>query len=147
MLSCEICKKKLRTLFFTEQAFTVTASVYSESWENFNPEQLTKSGRCSSSIEKILAGEMNSRLKICTTLVVSLFEQICCFSKVFLTSIRSTEQLFLERPLYSCFLHNDYYPNSSNFCKKRFSGMLPTLQFSIFDISSVIEDFLFMSLR
>ena len=28
--------------------------------------------------------------------------------KVFLMSIRSTEQLFLERPLYRCFLHN--YP-------------------------------------
>ena len=72
----------LRTLFFTEQVFTVTASVYSESRENFNPEQLTNQGRCSSCIEKILAGEMNSSLKTCTTLVVSIFEQICCFSKV-----------------------------------------------------------------
>ena len=27
---------------------------------------------------------------------------------MFLMSIRSTEQLFLERPLYRCFLHNDH---------------------------------------
>ena len=32
------------------------------------------------------------------------------FAKVFLMSIRSTEQLFLERPLYRCFLHNDHLP-------------------------------------
>ena len=30
----------------------------------------------------------------------------------------------------------------SNFCKKRFSGMLSALQFSIFLLSSFIEDFL-----
>ena len=33
-----------------------------------------------------------------------------CFGKVFLMSIRSKEQLFLERPLYRCFLHNDHSP-------------------------------------
>ena len=36
------------------------------------------------------------------------------------------------------------YPISSNFCKKRFSGMLSALQFSIFLVSSFIEDFLFI---
>ena len=36
------------------------------------------------------------------------------------------------------------YPISSNFCKKRFPGMLSTLQFSIFLVSSFIEDFLFI---
>ena len=36
---------------------------------------------------------------------------------------------------------------SSNFCKKRFSGMLPALQFSNFLISSFIEDFLFISFQ
>ena len=36
------------------------------------------------------------------------------------------------------------YPISSNFCKKRFSGMLLALQFSIFLVSSFIEDFLFI---
>ena len=33
------------------------------------------------------------------------------------------------------------YPNSSNFCKKRFSGKLSALQFSF------IEDFLFISFQ
>ena len=33
------------------------------------------------------------------------------------------------------------YPISSNFSKKRFSGMLSVLQFSIFLVSSFIEDF------
>ena len=36
------------------------------------------------------------------------------------------------------------YAISSNFCKKRFSGMLSALQFSIFLVSSFIEDFLFI---
>ena len=36
------------------------------------------------------------------------------------------------------------YAISSNFCKKRFSGMLSALQFSIFLLSSFIEDFLFI---
>ena len=39
------------------------------------------------------------------------------------------------------------YPISSNFCKKRFSGMLSALQFSIFLVSSFIEDFLFISFQ
>ena len=38
------------------------------------------------------------------------------------------------------------YPISSNFCKKRFSGMLSALRFSIFLIS-FIEDFLFISFQ
>ena len=32
------------------------------------------------------------------------------FAKVFFMSIRSTEQLYLERPLHRCFLHNDHLP-------------------------------------
>ena len=43
-----------------------------------------------------------------------------------------TEQLFLERSIYidvSCIMIT--YPISSNFCKKRFSGILLALQFSI----------------
>ena len=39
------------------------------------------------------------------------------------------------------------YPISSNFCKKRFSGMLLALQFSIFLVSSFIGDFLFISFQ
>ena len=52
------------------------------------------------------------------------------------------------------------YPTSSYFCKKRFSGMLlvlqfsiflvpsfMALQFSIFLVSSVTEDFLFISFQ
>ena len=39
------------------------------------------------------------------------------------------------------------YPISSNFCKKRFSGMLLALQFSIFLVSSFIEDFFFISFQ
>ena len=39
------------------------------------------------------------------------------------------------------------YPISSNFCKKRFFGILLTIQFSIFLVSSFIEDFLFISFQ
>ena len=39
------------------------------------------------------------------------------------------------------------YPISSNFCKKRFSGMLSVLDFSIFLVSSFSEDFLFISFQ
>ena len=39
------------------------------------------------------------------------------------------------------------YPISSNFCKKRFPGMLSALQFSIFLVSSFIEDFWFISFQ
>ena len=73
-------------------------------------------------------------------------------------SIRSTEQL-LERPLdVSCIIIT--YPISSNFCKKRFSGTLlalqfsiflvysfMALQFSIFLVTSFIKDFLFISFQ
>ena len=72
-----------------------------------------------------------------------------------------TEQLFLERSIYiyvSCIMIT--YPISSNFCKKRFSGILLALQFSIclwpsfmalqfpiFLASSFIGDFLFISFQ
>ena len=48
-------------------------------------------------------------------------------------SIRSTEQLFLERPSYSCFLHNGImitYPISNNFCLKTF--LWDVISFTIF---------------
>ena len=91
-----------------------------------------------------------------------IFEQIWwCFGKVFLMSIRSKQQLFSERPIYidiSCILIT--YPISCYFCKKRFSGILlalqfsiflgfsvMALQFSIFLASSFIGDFLFTSFQ
>ena len=49
-------------------------------------------------------------LKICTALIVGIFEQICCFAKVFLMALTSIEQLFIERPLYRRLLHNDHLP-------------------------------------
>ena len=39
------------------------------------------------------------------------------------------------------------HPISSNFCEKRFSGMLMALQSSIFLVSSFIGDFLFISFQ
>ena len=39
------------------------------------------------------------------------------------------------------------YPISSNFCKKRFSGMLSALRYSIFLVSSFIGDFLCISFQ
>ena len=39
------------------------------------------------------------------------------------------------------------YSISSNFSKKRSSGILSALQFSIFPVSSFIEDFLFISFQ
>ena len=35
------------------------------------------------------------------------FRTSCCFDEVFLMALTSTEQLFIERPLYRRFLHND----------------------------------------
>ena len=60
-------------------------------------------------------------------------------------SIRPMKQLLLGRPLCRCFMIT--YRTSSNFSKKRFSGMLWALQFSIFLVSSLIEDFLFISFQ
>ena len=50
----------------------------------------------------------NSVLIICTALIAGIFEGICCFNEVILMALTSTEQLFIERPLYRRFLHNDH---------------------------------------
>ena len=42
-----------------------------------------------------------SVLKTCTALIAGIFERICCFDKVFLMALTSTEQQFVERPLYT----------------------------------------------
>ena len=44
------------------------------------------------------------------TAIVGIFEQICCFYEVFFMALTSTGQLFIERPLYWRFLHNDHLP-------------------------------------
>ena len=59
-----------------------------------------------------------SALKTFTALIVGIFERTCCFDNVFLMALTSTEQQFIERPLYRRFLHNDHLPFSSNLCKK-----------------------------
>ena len=41
-------------------------------------------------------------------LIVGIFERFGCFDEVFLMALVSTEQLFIERPLYRRFLHNDH---------------------------------------
>ena len=41
----------------------------------------------------------SSMLKTCTTSIVHIFKQICCFDEVFLMVLTSTEYLFTERPL------------------------------------------------
>ena len=75
--------------------------------------------------------EWSSVLKTCTALIAGIFEWICCFNDVFLIALTSTEQLFIERPLYRRFIMITH-PISSNFCKKNFSAMLSALKFSIF---------------
>ena len=52
----------------------------------------------------------SSVLKTCTALIVGIFGRICCFDKVFLMALTSTEQLFIGRPLYRRFLHYDHLP-------------------------------------
>ena len=52
----------------------------------------------------------SSVLKTCTAHIVDIFEGICCFAEIFLMGLTSTEQLFMERTLYSRFL--------CNLCKK-----------------------------
>ena len=47
-------------------------------------------------------------MKTCTALIVGIFERFCFFDEVFLMARTSTEQLFIERPLYRRFLHNDH---------------------------------------
>ena len=37
-------------------------------------------------------------------------EQICCFDEVVLMALTSTEPLFIKKPLYRRFLHNDHWP-------------------------------------
>ena len=76
-------------------------------------------------------------LKTCTALIVAIFERFCCFDEVFLMALTSTEQLFIERPLYSRrFLHRfscimiTYYFQYP--VLKKFSAMLSVLQFPIF---------------
>ena len=49
-------------------------------------------------------------MKTGTTLIVGIFERFCCFDEVLLMALTSTEEVFIERPLYRCFLHNDHLP-------------------------------------
>ena len=51
-----------------------------------------------------------SVLKTCTALIVGFFDWICSFDEAFVMSLTSTEQLFIERPLYRRFLHNHHWP-------------------------------------
>ena len=44
------------------------------------------------------------------TVIVDMFEQICCFYEVFLMALKYTGQFFIERSLYRRFLHNDHLP-------------------------------------
>ena len=52
-------------------------------------------------------------------------------------SLRSMEQLFLEKPLYRCFLLNDHLPYFQQLLQKKFP-------LSIFLVSSFIENFIFV---
>ena len=52
-------------------------------------------------------------------------------------SLRSMEQLFLEKPLYRCFLLNDHLPYFQQLLQKKFP-------WSIFLVSSFIENFIFV---
>ena len=53
---------------------------------------------------------MKLRVKFRSTpLIVGIFERICCFDKVILMALTSSEQLFTEKPLQR-FLHNDALP-------------------------------------
>ena len=47
-------------------------------------------------------------LKICTELIVGIFKRFCSFDELFLMALISTEQLFIETPLYRRFSHNDH---------------------------------------
>ena len=64
----------------------------------------------------------SSVLKTCAALMVGIFEQFCCFDKIFLMALTFKEQLFIERPLYTLYRHVSCimitYPISSNVCKK-----------------------------
>ena len=45
-----------------------------------------------------------------TALIAALSERFCRFDEVFLMALTSAEQLFIEKPLYRRFLHNDHLP-------------------------------------
>ena len=49
-------------------------------------------------------------MKTCTALIVGIFERLFCFDEAFLMTLTSTEQLFIERPLYRRYVHNDHLP-------------------------------------
>ena len=77
----------------------------------------------------------SSLLKTRTALIVSSSERIFCFDEVFLIELTSREQLFIERPLYKRFLHNNHLPTSINYLTiplKKISAMLSALQIFIF---------------
>ena len=57
-------------------------------------------------------------------------KRICCFDEVFLMRLTSTEQLIIERPLYTRFLHNDHLPYFKELCK-----FLCNIGFIIFHLS------------
>ena len=72
-------------------------------------------------------------LKTCTALTVGIFERIYCFDKVFLMALTSTEQVFIERPLYRRFLHNDHLPYFLVTCVKKV--LCNVISFTIFHLS------------
>ena len=69
-------------------------------------------------------------MKICITLIVGIFKQFCCFDEVVLMALPSTEQLFIERPLYRGFLQNDHFRVTC--VKKLFCNVV---RFTIFHLS------------
>ena len=73
-------------------------------------------------------------MKTGTTLIVDIFERFCCFDEVLLMALTSAEEVFIERPLYRCFLHNITYPISSNLCKKFICNVIG---FTIFHLAQV----------
>ena len=56
-------------------------------------------------------------MKTWTALTVGILKRFCCFDEVFLMALTSTEQLFIEKPLYRRFLHNSQN-SQENTCGK-----------------------------
>ena len=60
----------------------------------------------------------SSVIKTWTALTVGILKRFCCFDEVFLMALTSTEQLFIETPLYRRFCIMITYTISSNLFKK-----------------------------
>ena len=115
----QLLLKVIQAIWFFEEIKRVNSCL-----KNCSQKKKTRKDKHS---QVLLVFRKNSwKWKACTSLIVGIFERICCFDELFLRALTSTEQLFTDRPLYGRFLHNVHL-----FWLSIFGFRLSALQFSI----------------